>query len=56
VFLLGVGTIAVGALALFVVRTRLPAFFRDGRRTVTDITVGDADAEASPGPGASHPR
>src|SRR5882757_829297 len=41
VFLLGVGAIAVGAATMLVVRTRLPDFFRGGRKAVTHITVTD---------------
>ncbi|CAM5439891.1 putative amino acid permease [Streptomyces spiroverticillatus] len=39
VFLLGVGSIAVGALALLAVRARFGAFFRDGRTAVTEQVV-----------------
>jgi amino acid transporter len=39
VFLLGVGAIVIGAVAMLVVRTRFPAFFRAGRDAVTHLTV-----------------
>ncbi|WP_306335083.1 APC family permease [Streptomyces sp. KL118A] len=39
VFLLGVGSIACGALALTVARSRFHRFFRDGRTTVAELTV-----------------
>ncbi|MCW2512527.1 MAG: putative amino acid transporter [Mycobacterium sp.] len=39
VFLLGVGAIVIGAVAMLVVRTRFPAFFRGGRDAVTHLTV-----------------
>ncbi|NGO80283.1 APC family permease [Streptomyces sp. YC504] len=39
VFLLGVGSIAVGALVAAAVRPRFGRFFRDGRTTVTQLTV-----------------
>ncbi len=39
VFLLGVGSIAVGAVAMLLVRTRFRRFFRDGRTAVTELTV-----------------
>jgi amino acid transporter len=40
VFLLGVGAIVVGVVAMLVARTRFPAFFRDGRpTTATQPTV-----------------
>ena len=39
VFLLGVGSIAVGALAMVLARTRFRRFFRDGRTAVTRLTV-----------------
>ncbi|MFI0975479.1 APC family permease [Streptomyces sp. NPDC021093] len=39
VFLLGIGSIAVGAVALIAVRARFPGFFRDGRTGVTDRVV-----------------
>ncbi|MEV3907396.1 APC family permease [Streptomyces canus] len=39
VFLLGAGSIATGALALTIARTRFHRFFRDGRTTVAERTV-----------------
>ncbi|MFJ9518603.1 APC family permease [Kitasatospora sp. NPDC101801] len=39
VFLLGVGSIATGALAMLAARTRFGRFFRDGRTAVTRLTV-----------------
>ncbi|MCF3120450.1 APC family permease [Streptomyces arenae] len=39
VFLLGAGSFAAGALALAAARTRYHRFFRDGRTTVTELTV-----------------
>lgn len=39
VFLLGVGAIAVGLLAMVIVRTRFGDFFRGGRDAVTHLTV-----------------
>jgi amino acid transporter len=39
VFLLGAGSIASGALALAVARTRFHRFFRDGRTAVAELTV-----------------
>ncbi|MFE2721802.1 APC family permease [Kitasatospora sp. NPDC059327] len=47
VFLLGVGTVAVGVVALLVVRGRLPGFFRDGRATVARLTVTETPAAAT---------
>ncbi|MEU8133649.1 APC family permease [Streptodolium elevatio] len=41
VFILGIGTILLGAAAALFARTRYPGFFRDGRRTVTEVTVTD---------------
>jgi hypothetical protein len=42
VFLLGVGAIVIGAVAVLMVRTRFPGFFRGGRdMAVTDLTVTD---------------
>jgi amino acid transporter len=38
VFLLGVGSIAVGALAVLIVRARFRLFFREGRRVVAELT------------------
>ena len=39
VFLLGVGAIVTGVVAMLVVRTRFPLFFRGGREAVTQLTV-----------------
>jgi hypothetical protein len=39
VFLLGVGSIAVGAVVMALARTRFRRFFRDGRTAVTELTV-----------------
>nr|WSZ20519.1 APC family permease [Streptomyces canus] len=39
VFLLGAGSIATGALALTIARTRFHRFFRDGRTTVAERTI-----------------
>ena len=39
VFLLGVGAIAVGVVAMLIVRTRFTRFFHDGRNAVTQLTV-----------------
>ncbi|MFJ8434076.1 APC family permease [Kitasatospora sp. NPDC094019] len=39
VFLLGAGSLAAGALALAVVRTRFRPFFRDGRTAVAELTI-----------------
>ncbi|MFF5497702.1 APC family permease [Streptomyces aquilus] len=39
VFLLGVGSIALGALVALAVRPRFRRFFRDGRTTITQLTV-----------------
>jgi amino acid transporter len=39
VFLLGVGSIAVGALTMLIVRTRFRRFFREGRTSVVALTV-----------------
>lgn len=39
VFLLGVGSIAVGAVVTAFVRTRFRRFFRDGRTAVAELTV-----------------
>lgn len=39
VFLLGVGSLLVGALATAVARARFPRFFREGRTAVADLTV-----------------
>ncbi|MCY0943288.1 APC family permease [Streptomyces antarcticus] len=39
VFLLGAGSIATGALALAIARTRFRRFFRDGRTTVAELTI-----------------
>jgi amino acid transporter len=41
VFLLGVGSIAVGAAVMLVVRIRHRRFFRDGRIAVTELTVAE---------------
>ncbi|MCW2735235.1 MAG: amino acid transporter, family protein [Mycobacterium sp.] len=42
VFLLGVGAIVIGAVAMLMVRTRFPGFFRGGRdMAVTHLTVTD---------------
>ncbi|MEU1425207.1 APC family permease [Kitasatospora sp. NPDC005751] len=45
VFLLGVGSIAGGVVAMLVVRARLPRFFRDGRTAVARLTVTDTDTD-----------
>ncbi|MFF7777442.1 APC family permease [Streptomyces tanashiensis] len=39
VFLLGAGSLATGALALAVARTRFHRFFRDGRTSVAELTI-----------------
>lgn len=39
VFLLGVGSIILGAAVMIVVRSRFATFFRDGQATVTNLTV-----------------
>ena len=39
VFLLGVGSILVGAIAMVLVRARFRTFFRDGRTAVTALTI-----------------
>lgn len=39
VFLLGAGTIAAGALALLIARTRFRPFFREGRTSVAALTI-----------------
>uniref|UniRef100_A0AAU2K2M1 APC family permease n=1 Tax=Streptomyces sp. NBC_00049 TaxID=2903617 RepID=A0AAU2K2M1_9ACTN len=39
VFLLGAGSIAAGALALLIARTRFRRFFRDGRTSVAALTL-----------------
>jgi amino acid transporter len=41
VFLLGVGSIALGVPVMLAVRARHRQFFRDGRTAVTALTVGD---------------
>ncbi|WP_308368830.1 amino acid permease [Streptomyces sp. ISL-36] len=39
VFLLGVGSIVLGAVVMLLIRTRLPRFFRDGRTSVATLSV-----------------
>lgn len=41
VFLLGAGSIALGAVVTLVVATRFPRFFREGRSAVAALTVKD---------------
>ena len=41
VFLLRLGSIAIGVPVMLVVRARHRPFFRDGRNSVTALTVGD---------------
>ena len=41
VFLLGIGSIALGVPVMLAVRARHQEFFRDGRAAVTAHTVGD---------------
>ena len=42
VFLLGVGSIAVGIPLMLIVRTRFRPFFRDGRTSVVELTVTES--------------
>ena len=42
VFLLGVGSIAVGLPLMLIVRTRFRSFFRDGRTSVAELTVTES--------------
>jgi hypothetical protein len=41
VFLLGVGSILLGAVVMVAMRPRFARFFRDGRTTVADLIVTD---------------
>jgi amino acid transporter len=47
VFLLGVGSIALGIPLMLIVRTRHRPFFRDGHTSVVELTVTEATATAT---------